>query len=186
MVIILKWPKTIGDRDRTKQYDSYVKPLCAEEKIVLTQKAHMRSQKELMKASICVERAINHYFKARYGAKEVISKLDGLRQEMQLMQEEIKKITMNSLPYKDLNEERINERTFMVSLPKISKKAFMYICASVFNIIVYLCGLLLSQSWFFAGGFLISAVIFLSLYVPWSRKTEKTLATSKKIGPKIW
>ena len=186
MVIRLKWPKTLGDRDRTKQYDSYVKPLSAEEKIILTQKAHMKSQKELTKANICIERAMNHYFKARYGAKEVISKLDGLRQEMQLMQEEIKKITMNSLPYKELNEERIHERMFMITIPKISKKLMIYICASLINVIVYILSFLLDQSWFIAAGFLISAIIFLSLFVPWSRKTEKTLATSKKIGPKVW
>lgn len=182
----MKWPKTIGDRDRTKQYDSYVKPLSAEEKIMVTQTAHMKAQKELTKACINVERAINHYFKARYGAKEVINKLDVLRLDIQDKQEEIKKLTLNSLPYKDLNQERINEELFSNPLKRISKKLWMYIIAIIINVIIYFIAFAFNQSWFYALGFLTSAIIFLSYYLPWSRNTEKTLATSKKVGPKIW
>ena len=185
-VVYVKWPKTLGDRDRAKQYDSFVKPVSAEDKIILTQTAHMKAQKELTKACLNVEKAINHYFKARYGAKEVINKLDVLRLDIREKQEEIKKMTLNALPYKDLNEERMNEELFSNPIKRISKKLWVYIIAIIINIIIYIIAFAFQQSWFYALGFLISAIIFLSYYIPWSRNTEKTLATSKKVGPKVW
>jgi len=141
-----------------------------------------KAQKELTKACINVERAINHYFKARYGAKEVINKLDVLRLDIQDKQEEIKKLTLNSLPYKDLNQERINEELFSNPLKRISKKLWMYIIAIIINVIIYFIAFAFNQSWFYALGFLTSAIIFLSYYLPWSRNTEKTFPGAEYHG----
>ena len=182
----MKWPSTLGDRDRSKQYDSYIKPLSAEDKINLTQSAHIKTQKELNKAIKNIENAINHYFKARYGAKEVIGKLDDTRTNIMNLQEEIKKLTLNALPYKELDDERINEKMFSIPIHRISKTNLIYLIALIGNIMVYLVGLIMNASWLYVVGFFISSGIFLSWYAPWSRKTEKTLATSKKTGPKIW
>lgn len=181
-----KWPKTLGDRDRTKQYDSYVKPITAEQKIVLTQKAHTKTQKELNKAIKSLETAITHYFKAQYGAKDVIGKLDHERIELLELKEEIKKMTMNALPYKDLDLEREQEQTFMLPFERISSKTMIYLALILINIIIYASAFLFSIGWLYVVGIFFSISIFLSWFTPWSRNTEKTLANSRKVGPKIW
>jgi len=181
----VKWPKTLGDRDRSKQYESYVKPISAEEKIILTQNAHSKTQKELTKAKRNLERAITYYFKAQYGAKEVIGKLDKVRIEISELQEEIKKLTMNALPYKDLDFERENEKMFMLPLKKISLQNIIYIILTFLNLTLFISAFVFNISWLYVIGIFFSIGIFISWFAPWSRNTEKTLATSKKIGPKI-
>jgi len=181
----VKWPKTLGDRDRRKQYESYIKPVSAEEKITITQNAHSKTQKELSKAKRNFERAITHYFKAEYGAKEVIGKLDKTRIEICELQEEIKKLTMNALPYKDLDLERENEKMFKLPLKKISLQNIVYFIMIFLNLILYISAFVFSMTWLYVIGGFLSIGIFLSWFAPWSRNTEEILATSKKIGPKI-
>ena len=178
------WPKTLGDRDRTKQYDSYVKPMSAEEKILLTQKAHSKTQKELNKAVIHLEKAITHYFRAHYGAKEVIGELDKTRIGIKDLQHEIKKLTMNALPYKDLNLEREQEKTFMLPLKAISIKTILYLCMIACNIFIYLTAFLFAVNWLYIIGIFMSIGLFLMWFVPWSKNNDKPLNSSKKVGPK--
>ena len=182
----LKWPKTLGDRDRTKQYDAYVKPMTAEQKIVLTQKAHAKTQRELNKSIKSLETSITNYFKAQYGAKDVIGKLDNKRIELMELKEEIKKMTLNALPYKELNLEREQEKTFMLPIENISVKTIIYIILIIANLIVFLSAFVFAIGWLYVIGVFITIGIFLSWFTPWSRNTEKTLANSRKIGPKIW
>jgi len=179
------WPKTLGDRDRTTQYDAYVKPLSAEEKIIHTQLAHSKTQKEINKAIINIEHAITCYFKAHYGAKEVIGKLDDMRFQLKDLQEEIMKLTMNALPYKDLDGEREQEKLFMEPINKMSLKTLAYIGLILANILIFLSGYLFDMPWLYVVGIFASFGSILYWYAPWSKRMERTLPLSKKVGPKI-
>jgi hypothetical protein len=181
-----KWPKTIGDRDRINQYDSYVKPLSAEEKILLTQRAHAKTQKELNKAIKNLEHAITNYFKAQYGANNVIGILDDQRNEMMKLKEDIKKLTLNALPYKELNLEREQEKTFMLPIKKISYKTIISIMVLLSNLLIYSFAYAFIIEWLYVIGFFLSVGIILSYFFIWSRNIEKTLPNSRKIGPKVW
>jgi hypothetical protein len=180
----MKWPKTLGDRDRAKQHEAFVKPVSAEEKIMLTQNAHYKTQKALKKARRNIEDAITSYFKAQYGAKGVIGKLDELRITLLDLQEEIKERTMNALPYKDLNLERINEELFMLPLKRISIKGIFYLFLLIVNMLVYISAFMTNTSWLFVIGIFLSVGIVLSWFILWSKYSESGLFKSSKIGPK--
>jgi hypothetical protein len=180
----MKWPKTLGDRDRAKQHEAFVKPVSAEEKIMLTQNAHYKTQKALKKARRNIECAITSYFKAQYGAKGVIGKLDELRINLIDLQEEIKKLTMNALPYKDLNLERINEKLFMLPLKKISIKGIISIFLIILNLLLYILAFMTDTSWLYVIGIFFSGGIMLTWFIFWSKYSERSLFKVSKTGPK--
>ena len=97
----------------------------------------------------------------------------------------IKKLTMNALPYKDLNLERINEKLFMLPLRRISIKTVVYLFFVILNLILYITAFFTELSWLYVISFFFSVAIILSWFTIWSKNIVKALFKSRKIGPKI-
>ena len=98
----MKWPKSLGQRDRAHQYDSYVLPLSAEDKIAETQKAHKKAQADINKAIKLLQRSIIHYTESNYGSDKAIELLGKEITRLKELKEDIKKKTYNALPYLSL------------------------------------------------------------------------------------
>ena len=109
--------KALGDRDRVHQYDDYVIPITDEEKIAITQKYHMKAQKDLNKAMKLINKAIKHYSESHYGSEKVLERLAKHKRILLDMKEQIKKDTYNALPYKELEQEMVKESEIMDSYP---------------------------------------------------------------------
>lgn len=175
----MKWPKSLGQRDRAHQYDSYVMPLSAEEKIAETQKAHKKAQVDINKAIKLLERSIIHYTKSSYGSDKVIELIGKEIKSLKELQEDIKKKTYNALPYKELDQE---------PEPETKKKHPMlpiHLAIAALNTAFYLVGSLLQNSYLLLCGVINTALLAFYCYLRWVRKHRKH-TPFHTVGPKIW
>ena len=178
--------KSLGERDRANQYNDFVVPLTAEEKILETQQAHKNAQKDLNKAVKLIERAIIHYTEARFGTSKVIEILAKQKDILRDAQERIKKETYNALPYKELEQERISEKEFIDKKPGWSLKRKLIAAGIIFNAGLYGVGYLLNDTTLLGLGGLSSLLFGGALYFSWSSRQSKTIRSSSKSGPKFW
>lgn len=174
-----KWPLSLGQRDRAKQYESYVKPLSPEDKIILTQQAHKQAQKDLNKVLKLLEQAINHYSESHYGSSKAIELLAKARRDILNLKERVKKETFNALPYKELKDAEIDEKEFMD--PKVSLKTKLLISLTGINLILYGYGWFIDKN-VFAMAIMYSLVFFGALFAFWGHKTRKMLRPSHRVG----
>ena len=182
----MKWPSTLGGRDRSSQYNDYVIPLSAEEKIVQTQRMHMVSQKDLNKAVKFLDKALSHYSEARFGTTKAVELLAKEKKQLLDLQEKIKQLTYNNLPYKELKEAQINEQEFYQRRRWLTKKRGVILSVILGNLCLYASGLMLSDGNLLGLGVLYSIVTVVVAYLRWANQGEKTLKSSHKVGPKIW
>ncbi len=158
--------KALGDINRKKQFESYIEPMSAEKKIAITQKAHIKAQKELNKIVKRFDKAIIHYGEARFGADEAIELLGKERKNIRRLQDNIKEATFNALPYKDLDGEKIREETFFVKRKRISGKMIAYTSGVIANLVIYLTGHFQDNEAYYVLGIIVSAGIVLAAYLP--------------------
>ena len=180
----MKWPISIGQRDRSHQYDKFVVPLSDEEKIELTQKFHMKCQKRLNKACQNIEKALKQYSRSPFGDETAISDLAKQRKKLFDLKESIKKRTFNCLPYVDLNKEKTNDKAFLDSYPRISLRGKLLMCAIGLDMIFF-GATILYDSFFFIPATIITASLLVYLYLRINRR-KKTLKRSKKDGSEVW
>lgn len=178
--------KSIGERDRTTQYDSWVKPIPAEEKIVITQRAHKKAQIAVYKAIKHIEHALVEYTQAPFGSDKVVEMLAKEISHLRGMQEAIKKETFNALPYKDLEQERIDEKSFSGSRRKLSLRSKLFIAGVITNVSIYVGGYLLNNFNIIGIGGLFSLIFGGAAYFAWINNDPKTIKSHKKVGPKVW
>ena len=186
-MIIMKWPLSIGERDRVSQYDRYVKPLSAEDKILITQRAHRECQRDLNRILKLLERAIVDYSASHYGEASVINRLGDARKYILDLKEDVKKRTYNALPYSEMNQERIDEGEFMDSRPRLSRFQKLLVGLGVGNVLVYVAGLVLKDMNIVTIGVFYTLFFGLALYLRWNRGV-KTVGSVKRMnnGPKIF
>jgi hypothetical protein len=180
---MVKWPMSLGQRDRTHQYDKYVIPLTPEKKIVITQRAHMATQKDLNKILKNLDKAILHYTSSHYGDPKVINRLGDARKYILEMKENIKKDTFSALPYSDLNERKIHEEQFDKILYLTIDQKYLIIFV-IGNGCVYLIGFLTGLLIFLGLGVIISAILGLFYYFRWNRGAKTLVSLKRKEGPK--
>lgn len=184
----MKWPLSIGQRDRSRQYDAYVIPLSAEDKIIITQKAHKRTQKDLNKLLKILGQALSHYSESHYASSKAIELLAGFHKDVLNLKERVKKETFNALPYKDLRKERESEGEVMDSYPKrLSLKQKLIISLAGFNTVLY------GYGWFYDSNIFAIAIMFTMivgvlfyLYLKYGNRRKKSLKSSKKIKGEEW
>jgi len=173
-----KWPLTIGDRDRKNQYKNYVEPLKPEEKIMITQQAHMRTQKQLDKALKHIKKALIEYMECHYTSDKAIELLAKEQKNLTQLKEKIKQITYNSLPYKEIENTQEEKTTQQLSRWQKTTVTLIGI-----NILLYIIGWTVEKQ-ILGIGMLYSVMLGWLLYYKWATK-QKT-KPSHKIKPNFW
>ncbi len=181
-MFMVRWPLSIGQRDRVHQYDKYVRPTSAEKKILMTQKYHKRCQKKISRALENIKEAIDEYNNAWDGNPKVVPKLSDMMKNIRNLKEDIMKLTYNNLPYSELDQERVDENEALGKYFQLSKFQKIIICLSIGDCSLYLLGTFYQNSYAIGLGIFGMFGIILALYYRWvSSHRPKTVSGVKKI-----
>ena len=179
------WPKTLGQRDRSSQHESYTIPLTPEEKIAITQGAHFRAQKDINKAMKFIERAIVDYSDSPYGSEKVIEILAKEKMKLVKMKESIKKETYNALPYKELNEAGIQEQAFYDIPRRMKLKTKLILTGVAAATILGAYGYFFDRN-LFAIVLVLAALGIIIPFLLWGRKHRSNLASKRGYKGQEW
>lgn len=169
-----KFPLSLGQRDRTKQYDKYVKPMSAEDKIVIAQKQHMKCQKLLSKAIKKIDKALSAYSKSTFADSTAITNMAATRKELFMLKEDIKIRTYENLPYSDLNEERkITERDIVGTYSNITTKMKLVIFDVTSNVLLLVSGVLAGNATLIGIGVVMGMLNGLGGYLWWTNPERR-------------
>jgi len=172
-----KWPLSLGQINRSNQYDKYVKPLTPAEQIEMTQQEHMRCQKLLSKAMKNLDKALVRYQRSPYAVDKCISDLAKMRKIIFNLKESIKIETHKSLPYADLNEPKTDEKKFMGSYQNISLFKRNFLILFGINSIIYIIAAVTGDTNIWGANIIFSILLVLGLYLWWTKpkKTKKNI-----------
>jgi len=174
----MKWPLSLGQKDRTKQYDKWIKPMTAEEKITIAQKQHMKCQKLLSRAIKKIDKALSTYSKSTFADSTAITNMATTRKELFMLKEDIKIRTYENLPYVDLNEERkVEENDVMSTYKHITTKTKLVFADITAMAIVWIAGVITGNQTLLGIGAVMTMINCLGFYLWWTNPKRQKKRT---------